>query len=284
MKNVCLLVFTVMLIGFCSAQTQKKVTVRYKTEENVPEKRHSLDIYRAKGGDRPVVIFVHGGGWLLGDKDNKITNKVKVFSELNYVFVSVNYRLSSFFSKKTQYPEHPNDVADAVLWTFQNIGKYGGDRNKIVLMGHSAGAQMVSLLGTSERFLPERGIQLNKIKGVISLDTEGYDVYGLGMENVNIYRRIFGDVPKIWKDASPLYQVEQGKQYPPFLIAWRGESFRKSMAENFAQKLRNSGTTAETFSAEPYSHFEVNNKFGAPDDEIVTPRVLGFLKEIFAER
>lgn len=282
-RQIIILFIVLANLASCTAQNNSKITVSYK-DQNIREKHHSLDIYPAQGNLRPVVVFVHGGGWLLGDKGTKMNNKVSLFQNLNYVLVSVNYRLSSFFSKKIQYPDHTNDVADAVQWIYQNIHKYGGDQNNIALLGHSAGAQMVSLLGTSEDFLPKRGIALNKIKGIISLDTEGYDVYGLGVENVNIYRRIFGDNPDVWKHASPVYQVEKNNNYPPFLIAYRGEAFRQTMAEKFASKLRSAGTEASTFSAEPYSHFEVNNKFGEKNEAVVTPKVVEFLKRIFSQK
>ena len=283
MKKIAFLIALLLVFG-CRSQTKmQKITVQYSHPETKNDKL-ALDIYPVDGGKNlPVVIFVHGGAWILGDKATKIDSKVKLFNDKNYVFVSVNYRLSSFFNSSVQYPSHPNDVADAVQWISQNISKYGGNPDNMVLLGHSAGAQIVSLLGTSEEFLPKRGIPLNKIKGVASIDTEGYDVSGIAAEGVKIYRHIFGDSPEIWKQASPLAQISAGKPYPNFLVATRGENYRKEMSKDFVNALKNAGAKAELMDVDPYSHFESNNKIGTPGDTVVTPKLMRFLGESFAK-
>ena len=266
-------------IAFAGCSSVQKTTVRYKQTENVKDKKQSLDIYNAQPNTRkPVVIFVHGGGWLLGDKSTKIKRKVALFKKMGYVFVSVNYRLSSFFNKKTQYPDHTNDVADAVKWVYDNISTYGGDKNKMVLLGHSAGAQMISLLATSDKFLPSRGVDAEAFKGIISMDTEGYDVYGMCNAGVKIYKRIFGNDSQKWKEASPILQVKPNQKYPDFLIVMRGKPYRIQMANDFAAKLREGGTNAKLVSADPYGHFKVNNFLGSKKDKTVTPEVIEFLK------
>lgn len=274
----------VFLSTFLTVGAQKanhKITVQYKRVEGVKAKKLSLDIYNSDPGVlKPVVLFVHGGGWLLGDKATKIRKKVALFRKMGYVFVSVNYRLSSLFNKKTQYPVHINDVADAVKWVYGQINRYGGDSNKIALLGHSAGAQMISLLATSPKYLPERGISPQDIKGVISMDTEGYDVQEMCEAGAKIYRRIYGDDPDVWKLASPVLNIQNNRQYPPFLIVMRGKPYRIAMANRFADSLRKAGASVELISGEPYTHFKVNNILGAIRDKRVTPKVAGFLKKI----
>ena len=276
-----LLFFIAFVTGSCSAQHLEHTTVQYKNSAGVSKNQQSLDIYPAQGVNRPVVVFVHGGAWLLGDKDNKIDSKVSLFRKENYVFVSINYRLSSIFSRNVQYPQHTEDVADAIKWIHDNIKNYGGDPNQIVLVGHSAGAQMVSLIGTDHSFLKKRKVPISDIKGIISADTEGYDVYGLGKEGVKIYRRIFGEDLEIWKKASPLYNVEPGNSYPPFLIFARGESYRHEMAQKFARKLLEAGADVQVEEADQYSHFEINNRIGEEKEGIVTPKILSFLQNVF---
>jgi acetyl esterase/lipase len=157
-------------------------TIQYKTINGVDQNLLSLDIYhfRQTTPSTPVVIWVHGGGWVTGDKSNQLNNKLNLFSSLGYLFVSINYRLSpsdtSFSTSRIMYPTHNEDVADAVKWVYDNVKNFGGNKEKIVIMGHSAGAHLVSLTGTSSTFLPARGIALNAIKGIVSIDTEGYDV------------------------------------------------------------------------------------------------------------
>ncbi len=274
----------ILLLMFLTSCSLQKTTVQYKQAEGVKANKLSLDIYNtAEGGNKPVVVFVHGGGWLLGDKSTKIRHKVALFESLGYVFVSVNYRLSSLFHKKTQYPAHTNDVADAIKWIYENISRYGGNREQMVLMGHSAGAQMISLLATSDEFLPPRNISPNHFKGIISLDTEGYDVHEMGRAGASIYQRIFSNNPETWKEASPVLQVRPGKSYPDFLIVMRGKTYRIEMAQTFAEKLKSSGAAVELVNAESYGHFKVNNILGNKKDRIVTPRVVEFLKRAFRQ-
>lgn len=282
MKKTALFLMLLIVILGCRAQNNERMsTVRYSQAAG-DDDQLSLDIYPIKSGTHlPVIVFVHGGAWILGDKSTKIDDKIRLFHAQNYVLVSVNYRLSSFFNTKVQYPSHPNDVADAVKWIYDHISAYGGNPDEMVLMGHSAGAQIVSLLGTSDDFLPKRGIALDKIKGIISNDTEGYDVTRMGSDGVKIYRRIFGDSAEVWKNASPLHQISANKAYPKFLVITRGQAYRKTMSQEFVSALKSAGANAELISADPYSHFEANNKIGAENETVITPKILDFLAQCF---
>lgn len=103
-------------------------------------------------------MYVHGGGWSIGDKSAQLENKIALFKSLNYVFVSTNYRLSPFPNRlgnddRIKYPLHNQDVVSAIAWLVENISDYGGNPDKVALIGHSAGAHLVSLIGTDESFL-----------------------------------------------------------------------------------------------------------------------------------
>ena len=122
--------FFTLLLFSCStdetpsvpSSTYTKVTLPYKQVSGVDANLLSLDLYHFEttGATKPVVIYVHGGAWAIGDKANSITNKTNLFSSLGYVFVSVNYRLSpsaaSSDPNRIQFPTHNEDVADAVKW------------------------------------------------------------------------------------------------------------------------------------------------------------------------
>jgi acetyl esterase/lipase len=134
---------------------------------------------------KPVMIWVHGGGWRSGDKTNQMDYKIPYFINENWIFVSVNYRLSPYDipdlpedlnPNRIKYPVHSQDVAAAVAWVHNNIEKYGGNPNQISLMGHSAGANIVSTIGTNETFLKEHGLNLSVLQHIISLDTAAYDI------------------------------------------------------------------------------------------------------------
>ena len=111
-----------------------------------PPRLNQLDLYRpdgaAAGDDRPVVVFVHGGGWRRGDKGNAIANKVNLFTGAGYVFASVDYRLSpdpidpTYPPDRIRFPDQPDDVGEAIGWIDRNVSAYGGDPSRIILIGH----------------------------------------------------------------------------------------------------------------------------------------------------
>jgi acetyl esterase/lipase len=264
-----------------------KNTIQYKQVNGVDPNLLSLDIYHFEqfATKKPVVIYVHGGGFTYGDKANKMTNKQNLFSSLDYILVSINYRLSpdsySTDPNRIMYPTHHNDVADAVKWVYDNIANYGGDNQKIALLGHSAGAQLVALTGTSNSFLPTKGINLNLIKGFACIDTEGYDIVALCNENNQLYLNAFGQANTFWFEASPINNVLSSVNYAKFFIAKRGTISRISQANAFITKLQSVGVLVREVTASQYDHEGINDAIGANSETIVTEPLKSFLAECF---
>jgi acetyl esterase/lipase len=134
--------------------------------------KHKLDIYAPLGAQgAPVVVFVHGGFWQRGDRDFYASltglygNVGTALGDNDVVTVVPSYRL---------YPEVPNvdamldDLARALQWTHDHISVHGGDPNKIVLAGHSAGAHLALLLAQPEA-LRARGVDVDVVKGVVAV-------------------------------------------------------------------------------------------------------------------
>lgn len=260
-------------------------TIVYKKVTGVDDTLLSLDIYYNSETSllKPVVFYVHGGGFVTGDKAHQLENKITLFRNEGYVFVSTNYRLSSTVDNELFYPEHHGDVASAIKWVYDNILEYGGDRNKIALLGHSAGAQIVSLLGTNENFLEQEGLSLADIKGVLSIDTEGYNVTQMVDEGRDVYINVFGTDESITNDASPILNVEDGEVLPKFFIAKRGNEQRVAFAEQFIETLANAGTDISQIEASQYTHQGINNAIGETGERIVTAPVIAFLQNCFAD-
>ncbi len=263
-----------------------KTTLEYKSIQTISPNLLSMDIYGYSQNDtpRPVVIYVHGGGWRIGDKSNKMDDKTALFNSLSYVFISINYRLSpvtpsSSDPNRIKYPDHNNDVADAIKWVVGNISKYGGNPSKIVLMGHSAGAHLVSLTGTSQAFLPARGLPLSSIKGVASIDTEGYDVTTQSSDE--IYQNAFGTDYNIQVQASSLYNVNASYNYPRFFIAKRGTASRIALADAFISKLQSAHVIVSQVNGSQYDHEGINDAIGNPSDTVITPALKTFLQQCF---
>lgn len=124
-----------------------------------PDARHRLDVFapRANGKSRPVLMFVHGGGFIAGDKgapDAPFYNNVGLWAvRQGYVGVNITYRLAP----QHPYPAGGQDVGAAVAWVRENISQYGGDPKAIFLMGQSAGAAHVATYVTRTDFHPESG-------------------------------------------------------------------------------------------------------------------------------
>ncbi|CAD7800446.1 Carboxylesterase NlhH [Chryseobacterium aquaeductus] len=136
------------------AQTAKSILLQERTEvsENITYKKDALgkdlqlDIYRPKKSTSeklPVVVFLHGGAWILGDKiippDNYVEQTILKLIEKNYIVLSVNYRL---VTDNIHFPGPVEDSKDAVRWVRKNSEKYGFDTENIGFWGVSAGAHL----------------------------------------------------------------------------------------------------------------------------------------------
>jgi len=283
------LIFTAGSFLFFSCNNPSKgspdFTIEYSSIPGVDPNLLSLDIYNEGiTGPAPVVIWVHGGGWAIGDKSNGMEFKEELCKQNNYVLVSVNYRLTSA-GNGVQHPVHVQDVAKAVAWTYENISQYSGDSSKIVIMGHSSGAHLAALLCTDETYLEAEGYDLGIIDGCGSFDTEAYDIptsMANGNEDNSIYLNAFTGDSNIWLQASPLSHIAPGKNIPSyFLLARRGNTNRQQICNNFGSSLSAALVNVNIIDATSINHEQVNDFIGAPDDPIMTPYVVDFLQVAF---
>jgi acetyl esterase/lipase len=186
------------------------------------EADQSLDIYypdRCLAARCPVVMWVHGGGWRTGDKGNNgAKDLAATWENAGAVVVTLNYRLTP----DVVHPAHVQDVAAGIAWTRANIGRYGGDPQRLFLLGHSAGAHLVALVATDPQYLAAHGLGLREsVSGVMPIDTASYDlVANNGTAVGRMIENAFGTDPAVLRAASPLLIVKPGSQdYPPFVIA-----------------------------------------------------------------
>jgi len=124
----------------------------------------ALDIWRAAertSGLRPVVVFVYGGGWAMGRRE-EYGFAGRAFASRGYVTVVPDYR-------KPLFEDFMTDGAQAVAWTRANIARYGGDPDRIALAGHSAGAHISALLSLDPRWLAGAGAPSDTVKAVVGL-------------------------------------------------------------------------------------------------------------------
>ncbi len=257
--------------------------VRYSDEPVENPKSLSLDIYPTDAKNIPVVVYVHGGGWQRGTKSN-VEEKPAAFNSRAFVFVAVNYRLIP----EVNVEQEVRDVSAAIAWVKGNIANYGGDPERIFLMGHSAGAHLVSLIATDESYLEAEGLSLTDIKGVVSLDTQAYDLFTLMANlpegNGDAYRVTFGDDPENWKALSPITYVATGKNIPPFFLAYTGDrEDRHALTDIFAQRLLENGIPVVVLPATNKTHEQINAQFGLEGD-YVTEAVFQWLEEMMKDK
>ena len=232
-----------------------------------PEALAKLDVFLPKAAENepaPIIVMVHGGGWCIGDKSNVgvTANKVARWVPRGFVFVSVNYPMVNDGANTTQQASH---VARAVAFIQANAGKWGGDPARLILMGHSAGAHLVSLVSADARL--RKANTLRPVLGTISLDAGALDVVRQ-MPNVypflrTRYREAFGSTEAEWIAASPFHQLDRTASawLGVCSIARRDDSCGQARA--YAEKSKSLGLRAAVLS-EPLGHGAINKELGLP--------------------
>src|SRR5215471_15829844 len=159
--------FAVLAAVSAPAQEVQR-NLRYDTSHE----RQVLDVYAPpQAKNLPVVFWIHGGGWQTGDKSD-VQVKPQAFMDKGFVFVSTNYQLLPDVDMGTII----RDIAKSIHWTHDHIGEYGGNPRHLLVMGHSAGAQLAALVSIDDRYLKAEGLPLGIIKGCVPVDGDTYDV------------------------------------------------------------------------------------------------------------
>lgn len=268
-------------------QAKLPTTVAYQTIQGVDPNLLSLDIYLpANSCNAPVVMWVHGGGYTNGDKTNQISNKKRLFNQQGWILVSVNYRLTKPGQPySAKFPDHFLDVAASVAWVNANIARYGGDPTKIALMGHSAGADIVSNVVTNPTYLAQQGLGLNAVICAAPLDTAGFDKTlpsNSSADNEKIqWKNALGNNPNYLSETSATLSIKPGIGIPPMIGVVRGNQQRQQIETDFLVRLKSAGIPATTINARSLSHAEVNKQIGAPGDTVMTQPVMSFLNRCF---
>ncbi|MSO79302.1 MAG: alpha/beta hydrolase [Acidimicrobiia bacterium] len=256
--------------------------IEYVSDPVSPLQR--LDVYGftpSKGcASAPVMVYVHGGGWRKGDK-RVVSDKARFFNGLGDVFVSVNYRLSDppRDPNRPIHPAHAQDVGAAVTWVEQNIGDFGGDGDHLALLGHSAGAHLVALVGLDDSYIEQGGGDSAALRCVLSDDTESYDLTTKASQSPITHFLVanaFGRDESAWPDASPINHVGDDPHPPDFLVIRRGDAERQAGQTAFANALEAAGGNVTILDAPGYTHGDVNHLIGAPNETVITPTIKQF--------
>lgn len=242
-----------------------------------PDERHRLDVFAGARPERamPVVLFVPGGGFVGGAKNREgvpFYQNVGVFFARNGVVgITMNYRLAPKFP----WPAGGEDVAAALRWVKQNIGRFGGDPERIFLFGQSAGGAHAAHYVFDERLQPAGGN--DGVVGAIFQSATFDPAGGPGGPGVEAY---FGDKSK-WAERS-LYTKLEGRKIPLFLVYAEldPQPFRDE-AEKMRAALckRDGGACPRTLDLAGHNHISEIAHLGSTDEQF-GKELLNFIRSV----
>ncbi len=133
-----------------------------------PLPANQVDVYRPLGtppaGGWPVVVFIHGGSWQKGSRDQyKFLGEA--LASRGIVLMSSSYRLYP----EVRYPDFLPDSAQAVAYALDHADRHGGNPRKVLVMGHSAGAYNAAMVALDERWLAQQGHHITELAGWVGL-------------------------------------------------------------------------------------------------------------------
>lgn len=205
------ILITSLILASCGSV--KKENIEYlDTDYEASAETPELNIFQPKDSlvAHDVLIFVHGGNWNSGNK-NTYSVLGRNFAGKDYLTVIPGYTLSPY----ANYDQMTQEIAKAIKWTHENAEKYGGDPDRVFLMGHSAGGHLAALAAMNPKYLDNT----DYIKGIILDDAAGLDMYSYLQENPpgedEYYNVTWTTNPEQWKNASPYYFLDENT--PPIL-------------------------------------------------------------------
>lgn len=243
-----------------------------------PKQRMDLST-PAGAGKAPILFYVHGGGWSIGDKVAGGAKKGPWATAQGWAYVSANYRLVPDATVEQQAA----DLAQALKWLRANAAAEGLDPDRIVLMGHSAGAHLVALLGTDTSYLQAAGVPVSAVRGVILLDGAGYDVPAQASAEANIvkpmYDAAFSTDPKRQAALSPTRHASAPNVARWLILPVERRQDSQAQSKGLAAALAGAGAQAAVYPVPGEGHASLNKGLGENGD-FATEKVEAFLSSV----
>ena len=242
-----------------------------------PDVRHRLDILQPStpmSTAMPILMFVHGGGFVRGERsDGEIfDNVLDYFTRHGVLGVNATYRLAP----DHQWPAAAEDLAAALAWVREHAEEYGGDPNKIFVMGHSAGAVHVASYAFMEDLHPASG---DGVRGAILLS----GVYGA--ENASADGHVyFGQPATSLAQRTPLAQVT-GRAIPLFIIDAEYDPLmmQRSSLELMSAVCERDGRCPRHQQIRGHNHYSMTYHINTRDDSIAGD-ILSFIEDLSGGR
>ena len=237
--------------------------------------RQVLDVYQpTPRNNAPIVIFVHGGAYVRGDKDaagEAYGNIATWFARQGMLGINATYRLAP----AAKWPEAARDVGSMVAWAKANAARYGGDPNRILLVGHSAGATHIAGYVFDKSLQPATGpgvVGAVLISGRYRLQYNPADPNGRNMQ------AYFGEDESQYAARSPINHIRDGVRAPVFVVVTEYENpgLDVSGSELFSALCQRDGTCPRFVRLNRHNHLSEVLAFNTPDD-FLGREILDFL-------
>ena len=256
-------------------------------------KQHRLDVYSSKsefnGPPRPVLLYIHGGAWVIGDKREQAKPMLFELAARGWLCLSVNYSLSP----KATWPEHIVDCKRAIAWAKDHVADFGGDPSLIVLAGGSAGGHLASLCALTPgapEFQPGFENADTAVQGCVSIygvlemtgDKESSGRHGDAMLHLlerQVMKTTLANERAKFEGASPLHRVTPSA--PPFLVLQgRNDTLVPvEVARQFVRRYRATATARCAYVELPFAQhaFDI---FSSPRCTATTAGVVAFVEQL----
>jgi acetyl esterase/lipase len=227
--------------------------------------RHRLDIIRRRVDPptaAPVLIYIHGGAWVIGDKREQGLPLLHELARRGWVTVTINYRLSP----RATWPDHLVDCKRALAWVRAHIAEYGGDPGFIAVSGGSAGGHLCSMVALTPGdpvFQPGFEDAPTAVDACVSFygvydmtagrGSSHYDKGLMTLLERRVFKRRYDDEPQVFEDASPLRRVNSDA--PPFFVVHGTHDTLVPVAEarRFVEALRAVSHAPVLYAELPYT-------------------------------
>lgn len=269
------------------AQPVTEREIAYTVPDGGDASMATLDIhYLPDGQPKRLLVFVHGGSWVGGDKSNLelAGDFVPWFLDRDWVVAAPNFRLASPVGQELElsYAEQVTDIAHALAWLGEHAADYGVTEPGAVLLGYSSGAHLVALLAADQRYLQAVGLDTSALAGLVSFDVHAYDVpYALELmqgsqieKNIPLIEHLFGSSEEAQRLGSPSSYAAKADM-PRSLVVSAGSSkvegshgyITSLTGSAYVDLLQTAGHEATWQHFDDESHESLVMDFGADGDE-----------------
>lgn len=268
---------------------QKSLTPVQKIQNTTfpgPEGPVPIRIYTPdQGNGLPVIIYYHGGGWVIGSIDSHDNICRSLANKASVIVVSVGYRLAP----ENPFPAAIDDAYAAFIWVSKNISTFNGNPDKIAVAGDSAGGNLAAAVSLMNRDRAGPGLSAQILiypsTNLSSLATESHrqfeDGYFLTKNYIENFRSMYLPNPNDWKKelASPLL-ASNLSNLPPALVLTAEFDPLRDEGEAFAEKLKDSGTSAKLLQYKGMIHGFVGMDRLFDKSEQAIEDITDFLREV----